>query len=196
MYERGGVLSEHNLGTPNHPGLFSARNRLISGISDGIFVLEASGEKSGTYITVDQALEQGKDVFSLPGRITDPMSAGCNRLIAQGAYPVQCPEDILRVLDEKKKRTFEVSQTILMETVQEKKNLGSEAIGLHRKPIFQTEEQKTIYHLLDEVIPKNFDMLLRESGYNIQTLQHILFEMELLGWVYQPNQNSYLKKFF
>ena len=63
------------------------------------------------------------------------------------------------------------------------------------EPEFHSPEQKNIYGLLDEVIPKNFDMLLQESGYNIRTLQHILFEMELLGWIYQPNQNTYLKIF-
>ena len=181
LYERGGVLSEYNIGVPNHPGLFPARNRLISGLAEGIFVLEA-GERSGSLITVDQALEQGKDVFALPGRITDPMSVGCNRLIAQGAYPVQRPEDILQILDEKPERNYSEKQFSEMD------------IGV-KEPLFRSEEQKMVYRLLDEVIPKTFDMLLRESGYNIGTLQHILFEMELLGWVYQPNQNSYLKIF-
>ena len=100
MYERGGVLSEYNLGIPNSPGLFPIRNRLISAMADGVFVLEA-GEKSGSFITIDQALEQGKDVFALPGRISDPLSEGCNRLIAEGAVLVQRPEDIAAPLLEK-----------------------------------------------------------------------------------------------
>ena len=95
MYERGGVLSEYNLGIPNSPGLFPLRNRLISAIADGVFVVEA-GEKSGSFITIDQALEQGKEVFALPGRVSDPLSAGCNRLIAEGAFLVQRPEDYFR----------------------------------------------------------------------------------------------------
>lgn len=184
MYERGGVLSEYNMGVANHAGLFPLRNRLISGLSDGIFVLEA-GEKSGSFITVDQALEQGKDVFALPGRITDPLSEGCNRLIAQGAYPVQKPEDIIRILEEK--RTGVPPGSAVYGHMSN--------LNITGEPSFRSEEQKNIYHLLDEIIPKSFDMLLRESGYNIGTLQHILFEMELLGWIYQPNQNTYLKIF-
>lgn len=184
MYERGGVLSEYNMGVENYSGLFPARNRLISGMSDGIMVVEA-GESSGSLITVDQALEQGKDVFSLPGRITDPMSVGCNRLIAQGAYLVQTPEEILHFLKEKGNKGSLIS---------EQRVNGKEFHG-RVEPEFHSPEQKNIYELLDEVIPKNFDMLLQESGYNIRTLQHILFEMELLGWIYQPNQNTYLKIF-
>lgn len=184
MYEKGGVLSEYNLGVANHAGLFPARNRLISGLADGVLVLEM-GASSGASITVDQALEQGKDVFALPGRITDPLSVGCNRLIAQGAYSVEKPEDILQVLMEKRSGVLNEPETM------KKDNIGR----MRRLPLFQTEEQKNIFQLLDELNPKTFDMLLRESGYNIGTLQHILFEMELLGWIYQPTQNSYLIKF-
>lgn len=194
LYERGGVLSEYNMGVANYPGLFPARNRLISGMSDGIFVLEA-GEKSGSFITVDQALEQGKDVFSLPGRITDPMSVGCNRLISQGAYPVQTPEDILQILEGKKNRNILIQEQKMTESGGRKDDLSSKIVYQGREPGFHSPEQKKIYRLLDEIIPKNFDMLLQESGYNIRTLQHILFEMELLGWVYQPNQNVYIKIF-
>lgn len=182
MYEKGGVLSEYNLGVANQAGLFPARNRLISGLSDGILLVEAKAS-SGGLITADFALEQGKDVFALPGRITDPLSVGCNNLIAQGAYLVQKPEDILQVLREKHLGILAKASEITTEKLKE----------IKRNPVFQTKEQENIYQLLDEVIPKTFDMLLRESGYNIGTLQHILFEMELLGWVYQPNQNSYLK---
>ena len=80
----GGVLSEYNMGISPQKGLFPMRNRIISGLSDGIFVTEA-GARSGSLITADQGLEQGKDIFALPGRITDCMSRGCNDLISQGA---------------------------------------------------------------------------------------------------------------
>ncbi len=80
----GCVLSEYPPGTKPKAPLFPPRNRIISGLSDMVLVIEAR-EKSGTLITVDMALEQGRDVFALPGRITDGCSSGCNRLIANGA---------------------------------------------------------------------------------------------------------------
>ena len=80
----GGILSEYPPGTLPHSRLFPPRNRIISALSDLVLVIEAR-EKSGTLITVDMALEQGKDVFAVPGRITDTCSRGCNRLIGNGA---------------------------------------------------------------------------------------------------------------
>ena len=84
MIKRGGVISEYNIGTPVNRILFPARNRIISGLADIVLVVEAR-RKSGTYITVSQALEQGKEIFAVPGRITDELSVGCNSLISQGA---------------------------------------------------------------------------------------------------------------
>ena len=95
IIDRGAVLSEFAPGTPPYGANFPIRNRVISGLAKGLIVVEA-GEKSGTFITVNYALEQGRDVFSVPGRITDPMSAGTNRLIRQGlAKPVFGLRDIL-----------------------------------------------------------------------------------------------------
>ena len=97
VYQMGGVLSEYNMGISPQKGLFPMRNRIISGLSDGIFVTEA-GARSGSLITADQGLEQGKDIFALPGRITDCMSRGCNDLISQGAVLVRSPEDIMDII--------------------------------------------------------------------------------------------------
>ena len=85
MIEKGGtILSEYPLGTKPDKMNFPARNRIISGMSQGILVIEAK-EKSGTLITVDFALEQGRDVFVVPGNINSIHSVGTNRLIQQGA---------------------------------------------------------------------------------------------------------------
>lgn len=96
--ERGGILSTYLPGIPPTPNLFPPRNRIISGLSDGILIIEAR-EKSGTIITADLALEQGKDVFVIPGRVTDRLSDGCNSLIRQGASLIQSPEQLLEELN-------------------------------------------------------------------------------------------------
>lgn len=94
LLEHGGIISEYPPGTPPESKLFPPRNRIISGLSDLVLVIEAR-KKSGTLITVDMALEQGKEVYALPGRVSDSLSDGCNRLIRQGAGAATCPEDIL-----------------------------------------------------------------------------------------------------
>ena len=98
LKERGCILSEYPPGTQPHAHLFPPRNRIISGLSDLVLVIEAR-EKSGTLITVDMALEQGRDVFAVPGRITDLCSRGCNRLIGNGAGAAVSVAQILRELD-------------------------------------------------------------------------------------------------
>ena len=75
------------------PAYFPPRNRIVSGLSDALIVIEAR-QKSGTLITVDMALEQGRDVYVVPGRITDRLSDGCNRLLNQGAGVMLSPETV------------------------------------------------------------------------------------------------------
>ena len=93
----GGLISEFAPGTPPAPSHFPMRNRIISGLSDCILVMEAR-KRSGSLITVDQALEQGKEVFALPGRANDPLSEGCNRLIKAGAALLADSRDVLECL--------------------------------------------------------------------------------------------------
>lgn len=90
----GGILSEYPVGAPTVPWQFPYRNRLISGLSERLLVMEAK-ERSGTLITVRYALEQSRDVYALPGRLTDKNSVGCNRMIADGAGILLSPEDLL-----------------------------------------------------------------------------------------------------
>lgn len=92
---KGLILSEYVIGTKPSKLNFPARNRIISGLSNGVIVVEAKG-KSGTLNTVDFALEQGKDVFVVPGNITSTNSTGTNELIKQGASCVTGVEDILK----------------------------------------------------------------------------------------------------
>ena len=90
----GAVVSEYIIGTPPQKMNFPARNRIVSGMSKGVIVIEAK-EKSGTLITVDFALEQGKNIYVVPGNITSPNSVGTNELIKQGAKCITNINDIL-----------------------------------------------------------------------------------------------------
>ena len=89
----GAIISEYVIGTKPLARNFPRRNRIISGLSDGVIVVEAR-EKSGTLITVDFALEQGKDVYAIPGNIDNPNAYGTNDLIKQGAKVITTVEDI------------------------------------------------------------------------------------------------------
>jgi DNA processing protein len=115
----GGIISEYEAGTPALPQNFIARNRLVSGLADGVLITEAAA-KSGTLHTANFALEQGKAVMVVPGNITSPMSAGTNHLIKTGALPITCVEDVLNVMGMKTKTKKqkvrgdnEVEQTII-----------------------------------------------------------------------------------
>lgn len=102
-----GVLSEYAPQTEAKASLFPPRNRIISGLADVVVVIEAR-VKSGTLITVDMALEQGKEVYVVPGRITDRLSDGCNRLIRDGAVPLLSPDGFIReILQKKEERNGE-----------------------------------------------------------------------------------------
>lgn len=93
----GAVVSEYEPDTPARIYTFLERNRIVSALSDAVIITEAAA-KSGTLNTAGHALEQGKEVFVVPGNITSPLSAGCNRLLKQGAAPATCAEDILEVI--------------------------------------------------------------------------------------------------
>lgn len=109
IQNRGGILSIYPPGAPPRPQNFPPRNRIVSGLADVVVVIEAR-QQSGTLITVDMALEQGKEVYVVPGRITDRLSDGCNKLLKQGAGVVLSPEDFfeeIRELWQKQKQPVE-----------------------------------------------------------------------------------------
>lgn len=120
LFERlqaeGCLISENPPFTTPNAGLFPLRNRIISGLADVVVVVE-SREKSGTLITVDMALEQGKEVYAMPGRITDSVSRGCNKLIKQGAGLILSPrefiEEICPMLQRKYQKMGESQNSVL-----------------------------------------------------------------------------------
>ncbi len=93
----GAIISEYEPGVEARDFQFLNRNRIVSGLSDAIIITEAA-TRSGTMSTAARALEQGKEVFIVPGNITSPLSAGCNRLIKQGANPITCADDVLEII--------------------------------------------------------------------------------------------------
>lgn len=99
MLVQGGVISTYLPGTAPRPQLFPPRNRIVSGFADVLVVVEAR-QKSGTLITVDMALEQGREVYAVPGRITDRLSDGCNKLVKDGALVFLSPRDFLEGLQQ------------------------------------------------------------------------------------------------
>lgn len=113
--QHGALISEYEPGTPPLQYRFLERNRLVSGLADIIVITEAS-IRSGTMNTASHALEQGKDVYAVPGPITSPMSAGCNALIAQGAAPIV---NIEQFVDQLLPKVSAKRLTILAETKEE-----------------------------------------------------------------------------
>jgi len=95
--KNGAIITEYEPETSARQHHFLARNRIVSGLADAVIVVEAAA-KSGTLNTAAHATEQGKAVFAVPGHITSPLSAGCNALIKQGAFPATSFEDILEVI--------------------------------------------------------------------------------------------------
>ena len=127
----GGILSERPPGYYPKPYDFPIRNRLISGLSDVVAVIEAA-ENSGSLITVNYALEQNRTVFALPGRITDRQAAGTNRLLKEGAEVLTCPEDVLQFLgvSVKKDSVFREKKELTGEERAVLKGLEREALSV------------------------------------------------------------------
>lgn len=126
LVKEGALVSAYPLGTPARPRNFPPRNRIVSGLADVVVVVEAR-MKSGTLITVDMALEQGKEVYVAPGRVTDRLSDGCNRLIKQGAGVLLAPdefvEEIWAIYDRKNRRGFRGGEGVERDKVSPHKDL-------------------------------------------------------------------------
>lgn len=174
VQESGGLIGENPIGSPPLAWQFPMRNRMISGFSDIILIIEAK-EKSGSLITVDFALEQGKDVFALPGRVTDVLSKGCNELVKYGAGIATKPEDILEELGIKggKKERFQRS-------------------FLEKKELLLAETEKMVYSCLD-LYPKNTQDILEETGLSVNRLAESLLKLQLGGLIEEKPKNYYIK---
>ena len=170
LQEQGGVISEFPMGAAPLRQHFPARNRIISGLSDVVLVMEAK-EKSGSLITVDMALEQGKEVYALPGPINSLLSQGCNELIGQGAGILLSPEKLLEELGifNKNQLQKEKQKKLLLET---KENMVYSCLGFH---------------------PQNLETLFRMTRLPVTELLDVLVELEMRGLIREISKNYYVK---
>jgi len=171
IVEKGGlVISEHSINSAVVPSNFSNRNRIISGISKGVIVVEAA-EKSGALITVDFALEQGRDVFSIPGNINSEMSKGCNKIIKEGANLLDSLDDIINIYNIKLNDAIELSKTY--------DNLS-----------LDSESMKVINVIKDNGVLQ-IDDICDYIGMEIKYVNTILNELTLKDILVEVNNNTY-----
>jgi DNA processing protein len=154
----GALVSEYVPGTRPERFNFPARNRIISGLSLGVVVVEA-GERSGTMITVGTALDQGREVFAVPGEITRTTSTGTNRLLKEGAVLVTSADDVLETLGLQ----------------------GVRSSG-RALPAVEGELAGAVIRLLSGE-PMNFDLMVRRLGVDTASLQSELLVLEMQGHV-------------
>ena len=171
--EKGCVLSEYRPGTAPIPTFFPLRNRIISGLSRSILVLEAR-EHSGSLITAELATEQGRDVYALPGRVTDAMSAGCNRLIAQGAYVIRSPQSIISDLSADEAYT-------------------SIPLSIPADPQIDLEGDERIIYDCFDFYSKSIDTVQKESGFELLRLLSVIMQLCQKGLIRESFKNEYIR---
>lgn len=170
LQKEGGLISEHPPGTKPFPGHFPARNRIISALSDVVLVMEAR-ERSGSLITADMALEQGKDVYALPGPVTSPLSQGCHCLIREGAGVLVSPEILL-----------------------EEMNLCSEKVGqiINKNEKMLETTENLVYSCLD-FTPREVNGLSERTGLPARKVLELLISLELKGIAKEISKNYYIR---
>lgn len=178
ILKKGALISEFTLGTPPHAVHFPARNRLISGCSLGVVVVEAA-ERSGALITVDFALEQGREVFAVPGPIFSKVSKGPHNLLRQGAKIAEGIDDILNELPVWAKNARQVQGK--------------------KKQIIESEPQEEIEHrsILQQLsdVPLHIDQITMNSTLSAASISLALLELQLNGKISQlPGQHYVLAR--
>lgn len=161
--EKGCIMSEYCPGTLPLKHNFPARNRIISGLTDGVIVIEAA-EKSGALITVEHAISQGREVYALPGNINSAQSKGTNKLIKEGAKPLLDIDDIIEDLG------YRYPLQNFIETGIVENDLSNAELKIFR---------------IVQGGPKHIDLIHYESGYKISELSSILTILEIKGLITQ-----------
>lgn len=198
LHQGGALVSEYPLMTGPKPHLFPPRNRIISGLSMGVLVSEAS-IKSGSLISASYAIQQNREVFALPGRLSDSQSEGCHQLLRQGATLVRHVDDILAECDaaimatthdEKKKPRSESSkknnEVMRSKSKAHKETKADATVSILKKqekhplPDGLSSDAKAVATLLEkEIDPMDFDALIRHSKMNAGDMMQVLMELEL-----------------
>ncbi|MBQ0721305.1 MAG: DNA-processing protein DprA [Gammaproteobacteria bacterium] len=163
----GAIVSEFPPGTPARPGNFPQRNRIISGLSLGVLVVEAA-MKSGSLITARLAMEQGREVFAIPSSIHNPCAKGCHQLIRQGAALVETSDDIIN----------ELGGLLAYKTA------GVEQMAVSNSTSALDETSEKILDALG-FDPADLDTLITRTQLSPATLSAVLVQLELEGWVEQ-----------
>jgi len=173
IIEKGAVISEFPPGTSPAAGNFPQRNRVISGLCRGVLVIEA-GDKSGSLITVDFALEQGREVFAVPGQVTNPLNRGAHRLIKQGARLVEEAADILEELGY---------------SPEQRDSSGNEGEG---NIINLTPQEKKVYNIISDS-PISSELIIGKSGMEPSEILSLLSLMEIRGLIRQLPGHRYVR---
>ncbi len=174
IVDQGAVVSEFPMGSPPEAGHFPRRNRIISGLSIGVVIVQASAD-SGSLITAGYALEQGREVFAVPGNVGAEGSRGTNQLIKEGAKLVESSEDIL--------------EEILPQWRGEEEMARKAEAPVLRLP----EGEKSLYGLLSET-PLHIDVIIRESRLDPGSVSSLLLNLELKGLISQWPGKCFSKK--
>lgn len=182
LEKNGGIISEYGLDVQGFPGNFPQRNRIISGLSDGVIVIEAR-KKSGSLITAEYALEQGKQVYAVPGRAYDDNSEGTNNLLKMGAMCVTSAEDVLWDLmggDMCRNKNNFIDKNDDLEV---EKNSD---VNIDMNPT-----EKMIYDFLN-LEPMYIDDIIQKSGIGITNTISTLYIMEERNIIKQPVKGYYI----
>ena len=186
---QGAMISEFPLGTPPRRQNFPSRNRIISGLSLAVLVVEA-GLNSGTLITARKAAEQGRDVFALPGSLHNPMAKGCHRLIRDGARLVETADDIMLELGP-------IAAELQMEIQQrlDEPSAATKPDAQHNQganSLLDDPDYSSLWESLG-FDPKPVDSIIEQTGLSAREISSMLLMMELRGMVRKQADGRYLR---